>query len=335
MHILCCPEDIHCHNDVAHSRHTCCTQRVAPLCIECENSLQKRMPEIPKAALTNDMMIFYAPTELYKLQATVMEMICASVCITSMICFTLEKTCRNHRHFDEQAHANLYRMVCRGNAASFPLPWHDLLQQLQTYDDEASSTHRVVLPRTGEDLANVVSVLLQTADSKDSDKDLARLVHQATVRRHVVVQLISSMKKRGHRGYKHVVMKEVRRRAHALPTDGVPPEIIKLLPLDKLLDKIQIQKSATPIPTPQNEHEAAANLDVTRINGVVLEKSSQEEIDVQAQCNAALQNLLRQLKATPLSPEQFRAQRVEVKTGNEMLDQYQPFLFWCCISFYF
>ena len=140
------------------------------------------------------MMIYYAPTELYKLNATVMEMICASVCITSMICFTLEKTFRSHRLFDEEAHANPFRMAARGNATSFPLPWHDLLQQLHKNDDDASAQHRVVLPRTGEDLANVVSVLLKTCDAKDSDKDLARLVHQAIVRRDVVVQLILSMK---------------------------------------------------------------------------------------------------------------------------------------------
>ena len=81
-------------------------------------------------------------------------------------------------------------MAARGNATSFPLPRHVLLQQLQTNDDDASAQHRVVLPRTGEDLANVVSVLLKTVDAKDSDKYLARLVYQAIVRRDVVVQLI-------------------------------------------------------------------------------------------------------------------------------------------------
>ena len=75
-------------------------------------------------------------------------------------------------------------MAARGNATSFPLPWHDLLQQLQQNDDDASAQHRVVLPRKGEDLADVVFVLLNIADAKDSDKDVARLVHQAIVRRY-------------------------------------------------------------------------------------------------------------------------------------------------------
>ena len=40
---------------------------------------------VPPAALANDMMVFYAPKELYTQKMTVMEMICASVCSTSMI----------------------------------------------------------------------------------------------------------------------------------------------------------------------------------------------------------------------------------------------------------
>ena len=110
-----------------------------------------------------------------------------------MVCFTLENKFRSHRSFDEEAHANQFRMAARGNATSFPLPWHELLQWLNKNDDDASAQHRVVLPRTGEDLANVVSVLLQTCVAKDSDKDLARLVHQAIVRRDVELQLMLSM----------------------------------------------------------------------------------------------------------------------------------------------
>ena len=51
------------------------------------------------------------------------------------------------------------------------------------------------------------------------------------VRRDVVVKLIASMKRRGHRAYRHVLMEDVKRRAEHLPTYGVPPASIKLLPL--------------------------------------------------------------------------------------------------------
>ena len=40
---------------------------------------------MPAMSLANDLMIFYAPRELYTLNVTVMEMICASVCLTSML----------------------------------------------------------------------------------------------------------------------------------------------------------------------------------------------------------------------------------------------------------
>ena len=84
-------------------------------------------------------------------------------------------------------------------------------------------------------------------------------------------------------------------------------------------------------------HEAAANVDAMRWNGVVLEKSSQYEIYVNAQCNAALQKLLAKLKQSPksISPDCLKAERVEMKTGNEMLDQFQPYYFGVAFSFYF
>ena len=47
------------------------------------------------------------------------------------------------------------------------------------------------------------------------------------VRRDVVVKLIASMKRRGHRAYRHVIMDGVGRRAQVLPEDGVPHDIIK------------------------------------------------------------------------------------------------------------
>ena len=85
---------------------------------------------MPPMALTNDMMIFYAPRELYTQRVTVMEMMCASVCFTSMICFTLEWKYRNENPFDDRVHMARHRMGARGNATSFPLPWEAVLQQL-------------------------------------------------------------------------------------------------------------------------------------------------------------------------------------------------------------
>ena len=90
----------------------------------------------------------------------------------------------------EEVHANTYRMPARGNATYFPLPWQDLLVQLQDSKRVASMGMGVSLPRAGVELANVVSMLLKTAGSDQDEKVSARLVHQATVRRTVVVDLI-------------------------------------------------------------------------------------------------------------------------------------------------
>ena len=103
-------------------------------------------------------MIYYAPSILYTEKVTVMEMICASVCITSMICFTFVKKYRNIRSLDGDVHANTHRMAARGNATSFPLPWEDLLIQLRTSDRCASAGAGIPLPRAGVELANVVSI---------------------------------------------------------------------------------------------------------------------------------------------------------------------------------
>ena len=77
--------------------------------------------------LANDLMIFYAPRELYTLNVTVMEMLCASVCLTSMICYTLEAKYRSEKPgsgggnpFDATVHMARHRTGARGNATSFP-----------------------------------------------------------------------------------------------------------------------------------------------------------------------------------------------------------------------
>ena len=80
------------------------------------------------------------------------------------------------------------------------------------------------------------------------------------------------MKTRGHSAYKHMDMERVREKAQELLENGVPPEMIRLLPEDDLQDKIQPQKSATPVPMPRTDEEGIDNLNVLKPNGVVNEK---------------------------------------------------------------
>ena len=64
------------------------------------------------------------------------------------------------------------------------------------------------LPWVGAELFNYVSILLKTSE-EDDPKDLRKYIHQARVRRTIVVQLIEDAHARGHRAYRNIHMSEV------------------------------------------------------------------------------------------------------------------------------
>ena len=88
-------------------------------------------------------------------------MLCASACITSMICFTLEKTCQGHRAMDDHVHGNTHRMAAPGDAASFPLPWQDLLQPLHEGAVVEELGKSASLARTGKELTHVLFYVIE------------------------------------------------------------------------------------------------------------------------------------------------------------------------------
>ena len=93
--ILCCPVDKRCTNSkkcVANQRRVCEHCEV-PLCKDCATVVEQPWgifgglySKPPPRVLSNDLMIFYAPMTIYEDQMTILEMICSSVCVTSMIC---------------------------------------------------------------------------------------------------------------------------------------------------------------------------------------------------------------------------------------------------------
>ena len=183
-----------------------------PVCAECDSYLNSRsgMPSMPQACLPNDLMFFYSDETIVREEVTVLEMICAGPCVTAMMCFTLEARHRGESPFDSVMHMARHRMGARGNATTFPMPWQEIMRAL---------SEPLVLPRTGEELANVVSVILKTSDEGDP-REMSRFIHQATVRRSVVVKLIADAKARGHYAYRDIDMDAVRRRAKDLPEGG-------------------------------------------------------------------------------------------------------------------
>ena len=107
------------------------------------------------------------------------------------------------------------------------------------------------------------------------------------------MKLIEIMKQRGNRAYKHKDPHLVIAKVSALPE---PPEIVRLLPLDKFQDKIEVQKSAASVPTPASVEEACALLETKQMIAVAHGKSCQDELDTHAQQNAVLQSLMDKLQ---------------------------------------
>ena len=292
LRLLCCPEDLQCDSAECQKNASRCGQCRVPMCSECANSLEKKV--MPPAALTNDMMVFYAPVELYTLNVTVVEMVCASVCITSMICSTLEMKHRKENPFDTTVHMANHRMGARGNATSFPLPWSSLLAELQRLDEKEEAKASPDLPWTGAELSDKISILIKTHDEHDT-LSMAQFVHQALVRRDVVLQLIQGAKNRGHRAYANVNMERAYAKAQSLPENGVPPELIRIIPHDDHLDKVLVQKAGTPVGGRSDLEGAGHELATTKPNAVVMEKSSYDDADINAQRIRVLHHYAEQL----------------------------------------
>ena len=106
------------------------------------------------------------------------------------------------------------------------------------------------MPRTGEELGDLVRILLKSSasDTEDTKALLKSCIHQARVHREVVVKLIMDAMARGHPAYERVDEVNVRKRSLGLPEDGVPEQLLgAILASDESMDKLRPQKAATPV----------------------------------------------------------------------------------------
>ena len=167
--IICCPEDKRCTRKECQKKpKVACLECSFPVCNECKGSLNSELEyeqmfrNPPARALSNDLMTFYAPKTMYECNMTVMEMICSSVCITSMICFSMEV---KYGHLlDTTVHKQDNRVAARGNATTFQMPWQSILSELKRTEARQDSNKNTDLPLTGKDLRSVVQVLLKCSD---------------------------------------------------------------------------------------------------------------------------------------------------------------------------
>ena len=108
----------------------------------------------------------------YEGGVTVMELICASVCYTSMICFSMEYRFGTMHNTEVNMHR--HRVGARGNVTCFPLPWEQLLEQFQEL-----GRSRAQVPRTGEELGDLVRILLK---SSSRNANVAQELHTPSTR---------------------------------------------------------------------------------------------------------------------------------------------------------
>ena len=347
--LLCCPEDHRCQTCPQHpSQHTLCEHCEVPLCSDCRRHLSNG--DLPPLSLCNDMWTGYSPARLHDEKVTVMEMICASPCITTLICMAMEARHRSEgTTLDEKAQCANHRLGARGNALSFPLPWEDVLRNLQAHDAEVAQAQQAAaasgeepapsLPRAGKALGDVVRVLLKTNKTgKTSESEIKTLLHQATVRREVVVNLILDMQRLGHPAFQHLRQEALREAAAQLPEGGVPPEVLKIIhgmtEEDETSHKLQPQKAAAPTDAPEQDvKQAGAIFANQRARAVLPEGCNQDREDQNAVATAALNDLEDQLQ-TKQESERI-CNTLEVRTSNALADQFQPLYFATAFSFCF
>ena len=138
-------------------------------------------------------------------------------------------------------------------------------------------------------------MLLKTND-EEKREFLKHFIHQANVNRDKVVRCILGMKARGHRAYVHVDEAKVREKAKQLPSNGIPPELISLLPNDNSFEKLHVQKAATPVAGVKEKDQIKQSFKDERPNAVVLERSSAEGADIEERRTSAMFSLVKQLQ---------------------------------------
>jgi len=115
-----------------------------------------------------------------------------------------------------------------------------------------------------------------------------------------------------------------------LPKEGIPPEIAHLVKIskeDNSLDRIQVQKLSNPVAGRcQNPVEASRIFEELAPNAIVCERSNEDGVDVIAQRAAAFTDIGAKLEACEASTKRKKPLKIAVSTGNNMMDQFKPWL---------
>ena len=208
-----------------------------------------------------------------------------------------------------------------------------MLSEFQRLDEKLASTQAAAcLPHVGKALSDKIAVIIKIGDKKDKAAMRQHIIHQAVVRRRVVVRLIATMVARSHPAYKGIDMALVEARAEMLPENDVPAEIIALLDNDGSLNHVLRQKAATPFNDQMSEAQVSCEFGrLLKPNAVVLEKTTAGCHDLNAQHVSALEDIVTRSQPAPAQP----LPEVTLYTGTKLLDQFQPLYFALAFPFVF
>ena len=122
---------------------------------------------------------------------------------------------RRRRHLlNHEVYETPGRTFFKGQLFSSLLNWADLQDQLEELD--RTETH-ISLPVSGEVLASRVRITIAAGLV-----DVNRLLKEATVRRHIVIELIRMRRQMGHPDYGKVDMRSVIKKAKELTPSNEP-----------------------------------------------------------------------------------------------------------------
>ena len=217
-----------------------------------------------------------------------------------------------------EAHMQRHRIGARGNVTCFPLPWEQIIDQLQQF-----KTEKPLLPRLPGELADLVSILLKTSGTDEEKKQLKHTIAHGFIRRDVVVSALEQAHRRGHPAYRHLDLPNMRERAKQLPVSGVPDEILKLLPHDNNLEKVIPQKAATPVGGRVPTVEAFQHV---RPHAVLQEQCGTTHTDLNERHVESLKHVT-ELLNNPAVAHGPAMPGLIIKTGEDLVNQYRPNFF--------
>ena len=258
--VLACAEDRKCTNHLHNTRVCCvCEQCEIPVCTSCAGSLTLKIPKLPKFAMSNDMWTGFVLEYISKNKLTYVDIICASPLMPTMISSQIDyfrdgfgvemhKGASLLGQFAQQPHGPC---SARGNITAFGLPWDEILAEFASIMTHGSS--RAELPRVGEDLTDVLQIIIRTEAGLDKDADVREqaILLSSCVTRKYVMELIEigvTYEHVGFQGFQECDIKKMHERAQKhLPVKAVPPEVmVNLQTLRQMRNPILEGKGAIP-----------------------------------------------------------------------------------------